>query len=383
MGWSKVRLSRMHDVLARYVERGEVPGIVTLLKRGGETVVDTIGNAQRDTIFRISSMTKPVAAAAAMILVEECRLRLDDPVDPYLPELANRKVLRTIDAELDDTVPAKRPVSLRDLLTFTMGFGILWGTGVTPIQAAVREQELGCLGPPTAVPHTPDAWMKRFGELPLMYQPGERWLYNTGSYVLGVLIARASGKTLDAFLQERIFGPLKMKDTAFFVPQDKIGRLTTSYWTNPLTEKLDVFDPVNGLYSKAPVFPDAAAGLVATIDDYAAFGSMMLGRGQLGGTRILARASVDAMTSEQITPKQKLGSWLPGNWGFGLAVDTHRTHLHTTPGRFGWDGGLGTAWASDPKEGLVAILMTQRGGFPAQSGVYQDFWTLAYQALDE
>jgi CubicO group peptidase (beta-lactamase class C family) len=199
-GLSRARLGRMHEVMAGHVERGDVPGLVTLISRRGEVHVDTLGVTeiggafpmQRDTIFRITSMTKPVTAAAALILVEECRLRLDEPVDRLLPELANRQVLRRIDGPLDETVPAHRPITLRDLLTFRLGFGQIMGPpDAYPIQRAVSEQQIMTLGPPKPpTPHAPDEWMRRLATLPLMYQPGERWMYNTGFEVLGVLIAR-------------------------------------------------------------------------------------------------------------------------------------------------------------------------------------------------
>ncbi|MGZ6036564.1 MAG: serine hydrolase domain-containing protein, partial [Myxococcaceae bacterium] len=238
-GLSKARLGHMHDVMAGYVERGEVPGIVTLVSRRGEVHVDTIGMKEvggsepirRDTIFRITSMTKPITAAATMILVEECKVRLDEPVNRLLPELANRKVLKRLDGPLDDTVPAKRPITVRDLLTFRMGFGIAMGPpGAHPVQKAERELQLMTLGPPKPpTPHAPDEWLRRFATLPLMHQPGEKWMYNTGSHVLGVLIARASGQPLETFLRERIFEPLGMKDTGFSVPAAKLDQLATSY----------------------------------------------------------------------------------------------------------------------------------------------------------
>ncbi len=198
-GLSEVRLARMHDVMASYVERGEVPGLVTLVSRRGKVHVDAIGTQafkdptpmRRNTIFRISSMTKPIIAVAAMILVEECKLRLDDPVDRWLPELAERKVLKRLDGPLHDTVPAKRPITVRDLLTFRMGFGmIIAPPDAYPILKAANEQQIG-MGPPNpSTMPAPDEWMRRLGQLPLMHQPGDRWMYNTGSDVLGVLIAR-------------------------------------------------------------------------------------------------------------------------------------------------------------------------------------------------
>ena len=193
-GLSKARLRRMHDVMAGHVERGEMPGLVTLVSRHGEVHVDALGMKaiggndpmRRDTIFRIASMTKPITAAAAMILVEECKLRLDEPVDRLLPELANRKVLKRIDGPLDDTVPANRPITVRDLLTFRMGFGsVMAPPGTYPIQKAMSDLQIGGDGPPTpSKTPAPDEWIRRLGTLPLMHQPGEKWMYNTGSDVL-------------------------------------------------------------------------------------------------------------------------------------------------------------------------------------------------------
>src|ERR1700741_3204641 len=186
-GLSTTRLKRMHDVLARHVGSGRVPGAVTLVSRNGEVHVEAIGQMaiggapmQRDTIFRIASMTKPVAAVAAMILVEECKLRLDDPIEAFLPELANRKVLRTIESELDDTVPAKRAITLRDILPFRLGYGMIpIFPDRYPIQKAISAA--GLAPGPVFPSLPPDELMRRYGELPLVYQPGERWLYNVGS----------------------------------------------------------------------------------------------------------------------------------------------------------------------------------------------------------
>jgi CubicO group peptidase (beta-lactamase class C family) len=397
-GLSKERLGRMHEVMAGYVERGEVPGLVTLVSRRGEVHVDAIGTQafgesppmRRDTIFRISSMTKPITAAATMILVEECKLRLDEPVDALLPELAERQVLQRLDGPLDETVPAKRPITVRDLLTFRMGFGqLLAPPDAYPILKAASEQQLG-MGPPSpsSMP-APDEWMRRLGKLPLMYQPGEQWMYNTGSDVLGVLIARASGQPLETFLRERIFEPLEMRDTGFSVPAISLDRLATSYWTDPTSGKLTVYDKaLGGQWSRPPDFPSGAGGLVSTIDDYLAFGQMMLSYGKHASSRILSRLSVELMTTDQLTPEQKAASslisgFLDGQgWGFGVSVVTRRDDIAAVPGRYGWDGGLGTSWYSDPKEEMVIILMTQCAWTsPSPPNVY--FWTLAYQAIDD
>jgi len=394
-GLSKARLGRMHDVMAGYVERGAVPGIVTAVSRHGEVRVDAIGMKavggsdpmRRDTIFRIASMTKPIAAAAAMILVEECKLRLDEPVDRLLPELADRKVLKRLDGPLDDTVPANRPITVRDLLTLRMGFGfILEPSGATPIQRAASELQVMPGPPKPPTPHPPDEWIRRFATLPLMHQPGETWMYPTRFSVLGVLMARASGQPLETFLHERLFGPLGMKDTGFSVPATQLDRLATCYAVNPETGALERYDGVgDSQWSRPPAFPDAEGGLVSTIDDYLAFGQMMLNKGKHGHERILSRPSVEAMTTAQITPGQKAGSELflgdNRSWGFGVSMITRRDDVSAVPGRFGWDGGLGTSWYSDPKEDMVAILMTQVLGFP--SGIDFDFWTSAYQAIDD
>jgi CubicO group peptidase (beta-lactamase class C family) len=388
----------MHDLLAGYVERGEVPGLVTLVSRRGEVHVDAIGalatggaSIQRDTIVRISSMSKPITAMAAMILVEEGRLRLDEPVDRLLPELANRRVLTRLDGPLDETGPANRPITTRDLLTFRMGFGQVFADpNAYPILRTANELQIG-MGPPMpgATP-APDEWIRRLGTLPLMYQPGERWLYNTGSDVLSVLIARAANQPFDTFVRERIFEPLGMKDTGFSVPASKLDRFATSYSTNWLTGAVEVFDPAaGGQWSTPPAFPSGAAGLVSTIDDYFAFAALLLNRGKHGDTRILSRPAVELMTTDQLTLEQKALSGLVGGyfdshgWGFGVSVVTRRDSIGSV-GSYGWDGGLGTSWSNDSREDLIAILMTQQAWTsPNPPNVCRDFWTLAYAAIDD
>src|SRR5215204_740730 len=396
-GLSQVRLDRMHEAMARHVESGRLPGLVTLISRRGEVHVDAIGMTafegggpmRRNTIFRIASVTKPIVAAAAMILVEECTLRLDDPVDELLPELADRQVLRAIDSSLDDTVPATRPITVRDLLTFRAGYGAIFTP--SPLQEAMTEAGVG-LGP--FLPEvSPDEYMKRLGALPQAHQPGAQWLYNSGADILGVLIARAAGMSLGEFLQERIFAPLGMNDTAFSVPTNKLDRLATAYWTNFETGEFGVFDDVEtSRWSSPPVFESGASGLVSTVDDLLVFGQLMLANGKHGDVRLLSRPSIAVMTTDQITAKQKEASaseFFPGfwdayGWGFGIAVDTRRDDL-ATPGRYGWDGGYGTSWWVDPVEELIGILLTQRVWdepiVPPMA--IRDFWTSVYQAIDD
>jgi CubicO group peptidase (beta-lactamase class C family) len=239
----------MHDTLLRHVDSRRLPGLVALISRRGAEHVDAIGTLafdrtapmRRDTIFRLASVTKPITAVATMILVEECKLRLDDPVDDFLPELANRKVLRTIDSELDDTVPAKRPITVRDLLTFRSGYGeVTFLSPTCPLQRALFDARL----PLSAwmFPGTPDDFMQCLGRLPLANQPGERWLYHMSAEILGVLIARVSGMPLSAFMRTRIFEPLGMNDTGFTVPETQLDRVATCYKTDLSTGEITVLE---------------------------------------------------------------------------------------------------------------------------------------------
>ena len=398
-GLSNARLKRLHGAAKQATESGEVAGAITLIHRKGETVVDVVGHKDkegkaklgRDSIFRIASMSKPITAVAAMILVEEGKLRLDEPVGRLLPELADRRVLKDINGPLDDTVPAHRPITLRDLLTFRLGFGMVMGPpgAPSPIQQAMTDRQIMGLKPPT--PHEPDAWMKEFGALPLMHQPGEKWMYHTGSDVLGVLIARAAGMGFEAFLKERIFEPLGMKDTGFSVSRKQLARLTSCYNVNPQTRELELYDePAASSWASPPAFPAGGGGMVSTADDYLAFGQMMLNKGKLGKERILSRPTVEAMITDQMTPAQKAASpffpgfWDSRGWGFGVSMVTRRDGVAASPGRFGWDGAFGTSWASDPAEDMVCILMIQRMAFgPNPAGIHADFWTLAYQSIDD
>jgi CubicO group peptidase (beta-lactamase class C family) len=391
-GLSHDRLTRLHDVMSAHVERGDAPGLVSVVSRRGEVHVDVIGAiaadgggpTRRDTIFRISSMTKPITAVATMILLEECVVRLDEPVDRLLPELADRRVVRRIDGPVDDTVPARRPITVRDLLTFRMGFGGYFGP--CPVNDAAAPLQLSVGPPAPSLPPEPDEWMRRLSTLPLMCQPGERWLYHTGADVLGVLIARASGQPFDAFLLERIFEPLEMSDTAFSVPAAAVDRLATSYLTDPHSGALRLYDAPTGQWSTPPAFPSGGAGLVSTADDYVAFAEMLL----RGGAPILSRPSVETMTSDHLTAAQKaVSGFFPDDfdargWGFGVGVVTRRDHPAAPVGQYGWDGGLGTIWRNDPSEQLATILLTNTAwSSPRPPDIALDFLTGAYAAIDD
>ncbi|GAA5024187.1 hypothetical protein GCM10025734_82340 [Kitasatospora paranensis] len=266
-GFSAAGLRRIRDVLERHVDSGRIPGLVALVGRGDETHVEALGTMnhgggapmRRDTIFRMASTSKPVTMAAAAVLLDECRLRLDDLVEPWLPELADRRVLKQIDGPLDDTVPAGRPVTVRDVLTSTFGLGMDMTVLGTPIMGAVFERGL-TPDLPTPMPE-PDEWMRRLGELPLMHQPGERWQYHIASDLLGVLVARVTGRSFESFLQERVLEPLGMADTGFHIPADKADRMPTLYAPDPQTGEFHVWDEAaDGRWSKPRRSPAAVAG---------------------------------------------------------------------------------------------------------------------------
>ncbi|SHN44212.1 serine hydrolase domain-containing protein [Cryptosporangium aurantiacum] len=385
---NELSTAQVSDVLSRYVEAGQAPGAVALVSRRGDVTVEKVGVTGpdggplgRDTIFRIGAITMPIVSAAALMLAEEDRLGLDDPVDLWLPELASRRVIRTVTADPDDTVPAKSPVTLRHLLTNSWGFGLFFGAGDAPLRRAANELRI-MNGPP--VPESsdsPDEWLRRLGTLPLVHQPGEGWTYSTGADVLGILLARASGQPLEQVLQERVFDPLGMADTGFFVPAEKLDRVPPAFAPDPRSGELHVYDPGQWgtEWRERPTYPSAAGGLVSTVDDLLAFGQLLLAGGRVGADRLLTRRSVADMTSDQLTPHQKATArFFPGffeqyGWGFGLAV--------TPSGRFGWDGGLGTSFWVDPTSETIGILMTQRAGMPIQSDLYRDFWAALGQGL--
>ena len=391
-GLSQAALARMDDVLRGHVARGDVAGLVALVAHRDAVHVAALGvqdiasaaPMRRGTIFRIASMTKPVTAAAAMMLVEDGKLALDDPVERWLPELADRRVLHTIDGPLDDTVAAARPITLRDLLTFRLGLGaVMASPGRYPIQIAMNER--GVAPGPAQVAMTPNEYMRRIGSLPLIHQPGERWMYHTGADILAVLIARASKQPLPDLLRTRVFAPLGMRDTGFSVPDTAIGRLATCYIRDG--ERLDVWDPARGgQYAQPPVFPNA---LVATADDYLAFARMLFRHGRHRDAPVLAPSAVAQMMTDHITTAQKAASpFVPGfwdtkGWGFGGAVMTRRDPTGANPGSYGWAGGFGTTFTVDPAADMVAILLIQRLMRGADdTALNEEFLTLAYQAID-
>ncbi len=376
---SRSRIVSLREPMAARVAQNQFPGAVWLVAQGEEVAVDAVGvtaidgraPVRRDTIFRIASMTKAITATAVMMLVEEGKLTLDAPAEQWLPEIADRRVLRRIDGPLGDTVPARRAITVRDLLTFTLGFGLLFDDTL-PIQRAIDERELANGPPVPMTPHGPDEWMRRFGTLPLMHQPGERWMYNTGSLLQGVLVRRASGQAFEAFVRERVTKPLGMYDTDFFVPPAKLPRFAgCGIFTDPKSgakTRMDR-DGAASAYASPPAFPSGAGGLVSTVDDYLAFARMLLKGGVHESRRLLGARSVQDMTIDHLTPEQKASAtFLPGffdthGWGYGVGVSTAPDVVSRVPGRYCWFGGFGTSWINDPGRDLVAIVMTHSSDF--------------------
>lgn len=360
---------RLEEIVETAVARGDAPGVVAAVGRCGEGYVAAAGvmavggpPMRPDTLFRIASITKPVTAAVVLSLAEDGLLGLEEPVDRLLPELADRRVLRRIDGPLDDTVPAARAITVRDLLTFTMGFGAAMELFTlpqpVPIVQASNDLHLSTLGSPNPDEQPdPDTWIAGLGSLPLLAQPGERWMYNTGASVLGVLLARAAGQPLSEVMRTRIFEPLGMRDTGFWTSQTH--RLGTAYRTGD-AGTVEAWDMPEGMWSRPRPFEDGAGGggLVSTADDLLAFSRMLL----RGGSPVLAQRDAGEMTCDQLTSAQKArGGLHPGffdesGWGYCLAVVTDGP----TAGAYGWAGGFGATWLADPALDLTVIALTQR-----------------------
>lgn len=366
-GFDHATLSRIAPTLAEVVAAGDLSGAVTLVYRGGAIAqVDCIGQRdigaglpmQRDTLFRIASMTKPVTSVAALMLIEEGRLALEDPIERWLPEFANARVLRDAQGALEDTVPAVRPINVDDLFTHRAGLAYAF-TSVGPIAKAHE----------TALPPgmTPDAWLAALGALPLSYQPGERFHYSHATDVLGFLVQRVAGVPLREFLRDRIFGPLGMADTDFHVPAEKKSRAAKVYRQDPATGALHVVPFPD--HPATPVFCSGGGGLISSVDDYLQFARMLLQGGSVDGTRLLAPGTVRMLATNRLTEAQRaitfmgLPFWLGQGFGLGVSVVTdperHAWMGVGSAGAFGWPGAFGTWWLADPAKDLVLLFMIQ------------------------
>jgi CubicO group peptidase (beta-lactamase class C family) len=378
-------MTTLHDTLQRHVADGTVPGAVALVARGDRVEVEVVGSMDvedgapmaRDSIFRIASITKPITAAAVLMLVDDSRIALDEPVGKWLPEIAEPTVVRTPESPIDDVVPAVRPITVFDLLTNRAGYGFASDFTLPQVQQLFTVQTDG--REVQLRPHT-DEWMAALGRIPLLHQPGEAWLYDTCSDLQGVLIARASGRSLPDFLAERVFEPLGMVDTGFVVPASKRGRFTSYYKPSP-DGHLELADAPDGQWSHLPAFPAGSGGLAGTVDDWYRFARMLLAEGVADGRRLLTAESVRQMTTNHLTDAQRAANplFLEGQgWGFGGGVDVAPTAPWNVPGRYGWVGGTGTSAHLVPSTGAVHILLTQRGVVsPEPVPMMLDFWRYA------
>lgn len=346
-------MSGLRDLLERAVAHGTAPGAAALVERGEELEIASAGDLERDSIVRIASITKPITAAALMLLVDEGLVALGDPIARWLPELAAPSVVRAPASPLDDVVPAARPITVEDLMTFRAGWGFPSDFSLPAVVALLERVPVFGAREPV------DGWLATLASLPMLHQPGEAWLYNTCSDIQGALIDRVSGRPLPEFLAERIFEPLGMVDTAFHVPPEKLERLPR------LDGSID-----ESLWKQPPVFPSGAGGLVSTLADWHRFARMLLADG--GG--LLSPDSVRRMTTDHLTQEQRDASTLfleGAGWGYGGSVG---------PGaRYGWVGGTGTTAHVDPPSGTVGILFTQAqmtGPTPTQ--LMRDFWRYAF-----
>jgi CubicO group peptidase (beta-lactamase class C family) len=385
-GLTTTGLARLGEVAASHVGPDRAPGLVALVASGDDVHVETLGSLAidgapmtRDALFRISSTTKPITGAVTMALVDEGLLALDEPVTRLLPELASPRVLTRMDGPLDETVAATREITVRDLLTFTFGFGmhVSMFTAATPwpVMVAASEARLATIGPPDpGIDPDADEWIKRLGTLPLLAQPGERWLYNTGAAVLGVLCQRAAGaSSYGEVLRTRLTDPLGMTSTGFVAAD--VDRFATAYSRGP--DGLTLWDAPDGKWSRQPPFEDGAAGLVSSVDDLFAFAQLL----KNGGGSVLSARAVTEMTRDQLRPEQRAGQEAflgERSWGLCQSVVVSGQRA----GAFGWDGGLGTSFLVDPVRDLVVIVATQLVWESAQPpAVHTELQDAAYAAL--
>ena len=408
VGLSEERLGRLEEVVQRYVDDDAIAGAVTLIARkGGQAHLRAYGMADRDagapmrsdTIFRIASMTKPVTSVAVMMLYEEGRFTLDDPVGQYLPALASLDVLTPSDAG-DGTyrrVPARRPVTIQQLLTHTSGIGyrFLGDLGASPQQSAVSElyRDAGIADGLAEHDGTIEGLVTALGQVPLLHEPGAAFTYGLSTDVLGRLVEVLSGTRFDEFLRTRLFEPLGMTDTFFYVPPAKADRLASLYTPGAggLAEVAGTVEGAHLIYSATYSTGEhrgnfsGGAGLSSTVHDYARFLQMLLNRGELDGARILSPSTIDLMTTDHIGDIPAGSVVQPGSAGFGLGFAIRGKSGADgeigSEGAYYWSGFFNTTFWVDPTEELLGIFMTQI--FPSGSDVQERFRTMAYEAIVE
>ena len=389
VGLSSERLERLGVAMQGYVDAQKLVGLVTLIARHGKVahfeafgMQDREAGApmQRDTLFRIYSMTKPITSVAALVLFERGRFLLNDPVAKYIPELDGLRVIEDPAGPLDRTRPLEHEITIRDLFVHTSGFSYDWilppgplATAYTELGRKARDGDL-------------NGFIKRLAGLPLAYPPATRWNYGMSTDVLGHLVAVVSGMPLDVFLREEIFEPLGMVDTGFYVPAHKQDRFGANYGPAPGGGLRVIDAPTGSRFSSPPTYFEGGGGLVSTAMDYARFAQMLLNGGTLDGRRILGRKTVEFMSQNHLSEQEQQADFLKtafAGWGFGLGVsvvtEIAKTQLPGTNGEYGWNGAAGTTFWIDPAEDLIAIQMTQI--IPFAAALPSELRALVYPAL--
>ena len=370
-GFSSGGLATIPTALQPVIDAGDLSGFVTLLWRKGETAqVNTLGwrdveakaPMTRDTLFRIASMTKPITSVAALMLLEEGKLRLDDPITKWMPEFKDLRVLKDAAGPLDATVPAERDITVDDLMTHRSGLAYAF-TSIGPIAQAYEK----ALGSPLGTHLTPDEWLAALGTLPLSYQPGERFHYSHATEVLGFLVGRVAGTGYRDFIMQRILKPLGMDDTDFWCPPEKRDRMAKLYRINPKTDAME--DVSLPHLPGPPEFCAGGGGLISTADDYLQFARMMLNGGELDGVRYLKPETIALMRQNRLSDAQRqvpfmgIPFWLGQGFGLGVSVITDPEKQAWmgagSEGSFGWPGAFGTWWQADPQEDMVMLYLIQ------------------------
>ena len=364
LGLSPVRLQRMSDAFKREIDKGTVPGVTTMVARRGQIGwFEALGRQSpaastpmaRNSIFRIFSMTKPIVSVGVMMLLEEGHLLLNDPIAKYIPEFSDQKVGVENNGKLD-LVPLTRPITIQDLLRHTSGI-TYDHTGNGLVQQLYQQSRLRS----RKITNAEHAAM--VASLPLMSQPGAQWNYSRSTDILGRIIEVVSGKSLSAFLTERILAPLQMAETAFHTGEENAGRLAEPFANDPWTgDKVQLFNML-----EKPVMESGGGGLVSTTMDYARFSQMLLNGGVLDGNRIVGRKTLELMASNHLGPEVKVNSSLmPAGHGFGLGfavrTDKGTAPFPGSPGQFFWSGMAGTFFWIDPVEDMFAVFMMQGPG---------------------
>jgi len=370
-GFARDKLAAVGPMLQGLVDAGDLSGIVAMVWRDGEIVrLDTAGKRdiennkpmERDTLFRIMSMTKPITSVATLMQMEEGRLKLDDPITKWMPEFSNMRVLRTPNGSLDETDPSPRDITVEDLLTHRGGLAYAFSSS-----GPIANAHEAALGSPLDNPLTPDEWLKQLGSLPLTFAPGKQFHYSHSTDVLGFLVGRVAGVDFRDFLMRRIIGPLGMQDTDFYVPPSKRDREAAVYQQDETTGALSRVAMKE--YDQPPAYAGGGGGLISTVDDYLLFARMLLNGGELNGTRYLKRETVKLMRTNRLTEEQReipflgLPFWMSMGFGIGVSIvqdaQKHDWIGAASKDSFSWPGAFGTWWQADPEKNMILIFLIQ------------------------